>query len=75
MGAVSLEFYYLGSNISWSPVVDRCDATDQCTNIHEETIYYSISYGQWTRISVIIDEEASSRYIDTYVLITIIKIY
>ena len=62
-GAVNLEFYYLNSNMSWSPVINRCDANDQCMNSHEETIYYSISYGQWTRISVVINEETSSRFI------------
>ena len=61
MGAVSLEFYYLNSDMSWSPVIDRCDANGQCSNSHEETIYYSVNYGQWTRVTVVINEEASSR--------------
>ena len=63
MGAVSLEFYYLDSDMSWSPVIDRCDANGQCDQSHEETIYYSVNHGQWTRVSVVINEEMSSRFV------------
>jgi len=70
MGAVSLEFYYLNSNVSWSPVIDRCNSNDQCTNSHEETIYYSTNYGQWTRITVVINEGTSSRFVHLLELLT-----
>ena len=70
MGAVSLEFYYLNSNVSWSPVIDRCNSNDQCTSSHEETIYYSTNYGQWTRITLVINEGTSSRFVHLLELLT-----
>ena len=63
-GAVSLEFYYLDSDELWAPVISPCDVNDQCTNDHEETIYYSINYGGWTRVTVVISEDDSTRSVN-----------
>ena len=60
-GAVSLEFYYLNSDEPWTPVISPCNPSGQCSNDHEETIYYSINYGGWTRVTVIVSEADSTR--------------
>ena len=59
--------------MSWTPIVYRCDAKGQCMNTHEETIYYSVNYGQWTRISVVIDEDTSSRFVYVHTIENLIN--